>query len=188
MRCTPVMIALLAAVLLLVAAPAVHAKRIAQVEVCGQGACNVLVPGNGLGQRDLLALTEVTAPADPPSIPTGWFRVRVTMEHPGADAGSWTHAWVPGANLLRAGNDAGDGYTWFTVPRDTALSFLKLTHRLDPLPPLSLRGLDARLPRPRRAALPVAPDGGPPWGWIAGAAGLACLTAARLRRRAARIA
>jgi hypothetical protein len=191
------MIALIVIVVLLGAAPAAIAKEIAKVEVCGQGDCNVLVPGkgppgDGLKQRDLLALTEVVAPADPPPAPSGWFRVRVTIEHQGEDENSWTNAWVPSARLLRARDDGGTGYTWFTVPRDTALSFLKVTRKLDPLPAATLRGLDAKLRPPHvdrvvTAPGPPARDDGVPWGWIALAVALAGLTAAWLRRRVHRL-
>jgi hypothetical protein len=191
------MIALLAIVVLLAAAPSAIAKEIAKVEVCGRGDCNVLVPGtgpqgDGLKQRDLLALTQVVGPADPPAAASGWFRVRVTIEHPGVDENSWTNAWVPTARLLRARDETGSGYTWFTVPRDTALSFLKVTRRLDPLPAATLRGLSAKLPPPRVDRVVTAP--GPParsdgvqWGWIALAVALAGLTGALLRRRVPRL-
>jgi hypothetical protein len=193
------MIALLAVVVLLAAAPAATAKEIAKVEVCGQGDCNVLVPGSGppgneLKQRDLQALTEVVGPADPPPAPSGWFRVRVTIEHEGVDASSWTNAWVPSARLLRARDETGKGYVWFTVPRDTALSFRKVTHRLHPLPAATLRGLDAKLPPPHvdrvvTAPGPPARGDGVPWGWIALALALALagLAAAWLRRRVPRL-
>jgi hypothetical protein len=186
------MIALVAVVVLLVAAPAAIAKEIAKVEVCGQRNCNVLVPGNGLEQRDLLALTEVVGPADPPPAPSGWFRVRVTIEHHGEDGKPWTSAWVPSARLLRARDDSRKGYTWFTVPRDTALSFLKVTRKLDPLPAATLRGLDAKLPPPQvdrvvTAPAPPARGDGVPWGWIALAVALAGMTAARLRHRVPRL-
>jgi hypothetical protein len=179
------MIALVAVVILLAAAPAAVAKEITKVEVCGQGACNVLAPGDGppgdgITQRDLLELTEVVGPADPPTAASGWFRVRVTIEHHGADASSWTNAWVPSARLLSARDETGKGYTWFTVPRDTALSFRKVTRMLDPLPAATLRGL-AKLP-PRVDSVIAAPGqpargDGAPWGWIALAVALACLMA-----------
>jgi hypothetical protein len=186
------MIVVVAVVILLAAAPASIAKEIAKVEVCGQGDCNVLVPGNGLKHGDLLALTEVVGPADPPPAPSGWFRVRVTIEHQGVDENSWTNAWVPSARLLRARDATGNGYTWFTVPRDTALSFLKVTRKLDPLPAATLRGLDAKPPPPHvdrvvTAPGPPARGDGLPWGWIALAVALAGLTAARLRRRVPRL-
>jgi hypothetical protein len=191
------MIALVAVVVLLVAAPAATAKEIAKVQVCGQGDCNVLIPGQGpagdtVQQRDLLALTEVVGPADPPPAASGWFRVRVTIEHHGVDESSWTDAWVPSARLLRTRDETGKGYAWFTVPRDTALSFLKLTRNLDPLPAATLRGLDAELPSPRvdevvTASAPPDRDGGVPWAWIALAVALAGLTAAALRRRVPRL-
>jgi hypothetical protein len=169
-----------------------HRQEIANVEVCGQGDCNVLVPGNGLKQRDLLALTEVVGPADPPAVPSGWFRVRVTMEHHGVDENYGTSAWVPSAGLLRARDETGKGYAWFTVPRDTALSFLKVTRKLDPLPAATLRGLNAKLPPPRVDRVVTAPGpparcDGVPWGWIALAVGLAGLTVTRLRRRVPRL-
>jgi hypothetical protein len=191
------MIALLAIVILLVAAPAATAKEIAKVEVCGQGGCNVLVPGsgppgNGIQQRDLLALTEVVGPADAPPAPSGWFRVRVTIDHGGVDDSSWTNAWVPSARLLRASDETGKGYTWYTVPRDTALSFLKVTRRLEPLPAATLRGLGANLPPARVDRVVTAParparGDGVQWGWIAVAVALAGLTAAVLRRRVPRL-
>lgn len=173
------MIALVAIVVLLATAPAAGGKGIAKVEVCGDGDCNVLVPGNGLTQRDLLALTEVVAPASPPRAAAGWFRVRVTMQHRGVDDSSWTHAWVPSARLLRAPDATGNGSAWFTVPRDTELSYRKVTHRLAPLPAATLRGLAAAKTAPE----PPAGGSGLPWGWIALAGLVAGLAVTRLRGR-----
>jgi hypothetical protein len=191
------MIALLAILVLLVVAPAATAKEIAKVEICGQGDCNVLVPGlgppgDGIKQRDLLELTEVVGPADPPPAPSGWFRVRVTIEHHGVDENAWTTAWVPSARLLRTRDETGEGYTWYTVPRDTALSFLKVTRKLEPRPAATLRGLDAELPPPRvdrvvTAPAPPAEGGGVQWGWIALAVAFAGLAAVLVRRRAPRL-
>jgi hypothetical protein len=190
------MIALVAVVVLLVAAPTAVAKEIAKVEVCGRGDCNVLVPGmgppgDGIKQRDLLELAEVVGPADPPAAASGWFRVRVTMAHDGVDENSWTNAWVPSARLLRARDETGRGYTWFTVPRDTALSFRKVTRMLDPLPAATLRGLNATRPpgadRGVTAPAPPARGHGAPWGWIVLALAVAGFAAALLRRRVPRL-
>ena len=192
------MIVLVAVVLLLAVAPAAVAKEISKVEVCGSDGCNVLVagegpPGNGITQRELLAFTEVVGPTDPPPAASGWFWVRITMTHDGVDENSWTNAWVPSARLLRARDDTGKGFTWFTVPRDTALSFRKVTRMLDPLPAATLRGLDAKLPPPRVDSAVTAPapppdrSDGMPWGWIVLAVAPAGLIAALLRRHAPRL-
>jgi len=78
------------------------------------------------------------------------------------------------------------------IPRDTALSFRKVTRMLDPLPAATLLGLDAKLVPPRvnrgvTSPEPSARSDGVPWAWIALAVALAGLTAALLRRHVPRL-
>jgi hypothetical protein len=115
------------AVAALAIAPTAAAKEITSAAVCGaDGGCTTT------HNRALLqALMNGGPPADPPSHPSGAFRVRAKIAEPGQGVvGRFTNWWVPRTQLLLA----EDG-TWMTLSPRAIESIASAAHGHKPFGP-----------------------------------------------------
>jgi hypothetical protein len=166
--------ALIAAAILLIAAPAASAKEITKVRVCGLDGC-VTTRDTAIVQ----GLMNGGPPTVPPAMRGGVISLRGTVTHEGETIGRTQSWWVPALHLLVA----EDG-TWMPLPARSAAALERVTRGLEPLPPATI-GLTAQTPAaPAHHALEG--EGGTDWLLIAlGSALVAAVAAAVLvvRRR-----
>lgn len=171
-------------VLLLPAAPAA-AKEVVKANVCGASGCREITD-----RHTLAALPEGGDPTDPPSHPSGWYRVTVTVRSEDAHD-TFTNAVLPEARYIRGEGENGN-YTWMPMTARATAAYRSAVRGLRPFPGSRLRGLDDRVP-PARVVEVYAPaarakhddDGGVP-GWLAALAASAAVGlagAVLLRRR-----
>jgi len=151
---TATLLALLAALALPAAAAA---KEPTEVKVCGASDCRTI-------ETHDIAYAEGAGPTDPPTA-APFYTTRLTMQMgPGRET-SWSSAWVPARNAVRARDTDNGGWTWIEASPQQAAALRDATRGLTPFPASALRGA-----RP-------ADDGGIDWRGAIGIA-LAAMAAA----------
>jgi hypothetical protein len=140
--------ALIAVSALLAAAPAVSAKEISKVTVCGDDGDCASVTAREIGRGGLDELAAITAEGPPPEKAAPWYRIKITMAyHDGEGTGhnSWTVAYVPSEGMIRGQGDGGRPVWGLAVPESRRI-LSKLTAGVEPLPASRLTGLHVTPP------------------------------------------
>jgi hypothetical protein len=189
----PPLITALAIVVLALTPGAAAAKGVEQATVCGADHC-VSVEDDDLTP----ALLEGGSPADPPSQPQGWYRVRLAIGEGRPGGRVFEHFTInvlPQSGHIRSRQQFG-GSLWSDMSPEQQAIYRNLTRDLEPLPGDELKGLT----NPKLPAANVAPptlpaedeEGSSGFPWVILVGGLAALGAvtwaalALARRRPAR--
>jgi hypothetical protein len=187
------LVAFIALAGLLAVPAAASAKEISKVAVCGKAHhCKTYDTSDF---KSLMFFAESAGPTDPPAAAAPWYRLRLTMDT-GAEGGgldSWTVAYVPSADSIRARDECG-GPAWMALGPHTARILKRAVRALPAFAATHLRGLHPKPPEaivdevytPARASKAV-DSATTSWAWIAGASLAAALLLAAgvwtLRRR-----